>query len=102
MFLCVFLITYITVVIVMQGVVKQRDSERERLRKEVHRLREQCHERNSLHSHMEDNTSALDSIQSGDLESIEVSCKTHRQSLCFFNQPYFPPSLQESPTENES
>lgn len=56
-----------------QGVVKQRDAERERLRKELHRLREQCHEKNSLHSHVEDNASTLDSIQSGDLESIEVS-----------------------------
>lgn len=61
--------------IILQGVVKQRDAERERLRKELHRLREQCHERNSLHGHVEDNTSTLDSIQSGDLESIEVRVK---------------------------
>lgn len=65
----------------IKGVVKQRDAERERLRKELHRLREQCHEKNSLHGHVEDNTSTLDSIQSGDLESIEVRMAESNQLI---------------------
>lgn len=54
--------------------MKQSDAEREILRKELHRLREQCHEKASLHGHNTDldNTSTLESVQSGDLESIEV------------------------------
>lgn len=47
------------------------------LRKEVHRMREQCHEKTMLHTHYvpteTENMPNLDSTQSGDLESIEVS-----------------------------
>lgn len=46
------------------------------LRKEIHRMREQCHEKSMLHSHYipteVENMSNVDVTQSGDLESIEV------------------------------
>lgn len=55
--------------------MKQRDEERERLRKELQRTREQLHEKLSLHGPQNTDVdySNMDMTQSGDLESIEVS-----------------------------
>ncbi|KAF5297373.1 hypothetical protein FQR65_LT01303 [Abscondita terminalis] len=55
------------------SIIKYRDEERERLRKELQRTREQLHEKLSLHGpqNLDGDCSGVDSAQSGDLESIE-------------------------------
>ena len=52
------------------SIMKYRDEERERLRRELQRTREQLHEKLSLH---EPENPEIDMTQSGDLESIEES-----------------------------
>lgn len=53
--------------------MKQGDAEREMLRRELHRLREQCHENSLLHGHVVSEVdNSIESTQSGDLEKIEV------------------------------
>lgn len=50
----------------------------EKMRKELHRLREQLHEKSNLHAPQPNQYDSEESVhhesQSGDLESIEVSC----------------------------
>ncbi|KAK4873317.1 hypothetical protein RN001_015346 [Aquatica leii] len=57
------------------SIIEYRDKEREWLRKEIQRTREQLHEKLSVHGpqNLETDYSAVDSTQSGDLESIEES-----------------------------
>ncbi|XP_017784842.1 PREDICTED: rho guanine nucleotide exchange factor 11 isoform X2 [Nicrophorus vespilloides] len=59
---------------ILLSAVKGVEEDRENLRKELHRTREQLHEKCSLHGPViDDDSTQLDSTQSGDLESIEES-----------------------------
>ncbi|XP_065161980.1 rho guanine nucleotide exchange factor 11 isoform X3 [Atheta coriaria] len=59
------------------SLTKQRDEEMEKMRKELHRLREQLHEKSNLHAPQPNQYDSEESVhhesQSGDLESIEES-----------------------------
>lgn len=65
-----------------QSMVKEREEDRERLRKELQKTREHLHETLAVHkpncaeTDNDHDDAALDLQQSGDLESIEVSNNT--------------------------